>query len=67
MEAFFNSKWFLLVKGTLFAILAFLLEQEVAAEAAKASGQIVTTWDLPNGVVPALAMVYGLLQNGQKK
>ena len=67
MTDFLNSHWFLLTKGTLLAVLAFLLQQEVAAEAAKAAGEMVTTWDLPNGVIPTLGMIYGVLQSGQKK
>ena len=67
MDQFLNSKWFLLTKGTLLAVLAFLLQQETAAEAAKAAGQLVTTWDVPNSVIPAFGLVYGLLQSGQKK
>ena len=67
MAKFINSQWFLLTKGTLLAVIAFLLQQETAAEAAKAVGQLVTTWDIPNAVIPGLGLVYGLLQSGQKK
>lgn len=67
MSDFLNSYWFLVAKGTLLAVIAFLLQQETAAEAAKAAGQALTTWDIPNSVIPFLGMLYGVLQSGQKK
>ena len=67
MANFLSSRWFLVGKGSLLALIAFLLQQETAAEAAKAAGEIVTTWDIPNAVIPVLGMLYGLAQSGQKK
>ena len=67
MSDFLNSKAFLIVKAALLAVVVFLVQQEAAAEAAKAAGQAVTTLDLPNGLAEIVAVVYGLLQVGQKK
>jgi len=67
MGDFLNSKVFLIVKAALLALVVFFVQQEAAAEAAKAAGKAVETLDLPNGLAEVLAVIYGLLQVGQKK
>ena len=67
MSEFLNSRWFLIAKAALLAVVLFLTQQEATAEAEKAAGKPVTAIDLPSSIVPTLAILYGLLQSGQKK
>ena len=67
MSNFLNSRWFLIVKSALLAAALWLTQQDGVAHAQLAAGQPVTAIDLPASFVPALAIVYGLLQSGQEK
>lgn len=67
MSEFFNGRTFLIVKAALLAVVVFLVQQDASAEAAKAAGLPVTTLDLPKGLAEGIAVLYGLLQVGQKK
>ena len=67
MSDFLNSKWFLIAKAALLAVVVFLTQQDATAEAQKAAGLPVTAIDLPSSIVPTLAVLYGLAQSGQKK
>jgi len=67
MDTFFNSRWFLVAKAALFSAVVFLVQQDAEAEAQKAAGLPVTAIDLPASVTPALAVIYGMLQTGQRK
>ena len=67
MGNFLNSKWFLIVKAGLLALVMFFTQQEIQAEGQKSRNEPVTAVDLPASVTPALAILYGLAQSGQEK